>query len=679
MNLSLEVYDIETLKPLFLYCGLDIQTGNRVAFRLDEWIDELDSLCKHLEKDYYWVSYNGISYDSQVLQFILDNNQYWINLSNKEILAIIYKFSQKVIETSKYELQPIYKEDYLDVKQIDLFKIHHFDNKARRCSLKWLQFAMNYKSVEEMPYKHDTEYFTPEQIQEIISYCWNDVESTYELYLYTIGAVNHPDYGTNMIQDRLDVIGEFKFSIKALSWSNVKIGDEINKKVYMGLSGLNERQIMDLKFQRGVTKRFTFADCIPKYVKFKTPEFQRFHELVKDKVVKMNSDGKKNKKTGNFFPFHYNGTYYMIAQGGIHSREKNRIVVPTDNEILMDADVGSQYPHFIIKQGLYPSHLGRAWLAGYTQTRDKRLVIKDKLKDYKEGSEEYRKQKGLAEMYKLALNGGGFGKTKENTNWQYDPFVTFSCTIGNQFEILMLIEMLEISGIHVISANTDGVVCLFSKDKLDLYYTKCHEWETIVGNTVQGKLEFAEYSKLVQLSVNGYLAIKKKDGTVKKKKEFLTEHELHKNKSARILALAMEQYFVSGTEPDEFIKNHKSIFDFCIGSKVSKDYHYEGVTREGDTNMYERTIRHYICSDGERMLKIKNEDSEATGNDVSRVTAGIWKSKVVNDIDSSQPIESYNIDYRFYIQKTSERIAQLERGKKKGKVIIKNKAQGSLF
>jgi hypothetical protein len=34
------------------------------------------------------------------------------------------------------------------------------------------------------------------------------------------------------------------------------------------------------------------------------------------------------------------GIYLTIAKGGIHSNEKNRIVEPRWNEILLDADIG---------------------------------------------------------------------------------------------------------------------------------------------------------------------------------------------------------------------------------------------------------------------------------------------------------------------------------------------------
>src|SRR5690606_24856051 len=37
-------------------------------------------------------------------------------------------------------------------EQVDLFKIHHFDNRAKRTGLKALQFAMNSDSIEDLPF-----------------------------------------------------------------------------------------------------------------------------------------------------------------------------------------------------------------------------------------------------------------------------------------------------------------------------------------------------------------------------------------------------------------------------------------------------------------------------------------------------------------------------------------------
>jgi len=655
--MNVEVYDIEVLGGMFLYCGFNPTTNKWVEFEISEYRNDLYGLVKHLYSHKgYSISYNGLSYDAQILQFILDNHQRWIDYDNRRILNIIKKFSNKIIDDQNYDLFPPYREEDLYNQQIDLLKIHHYDNENKRTSLKWLEFSMDFYNVEEMPYAHTQEVFTEAEIQEIKDYCRNDVEATYEFWKYTLGEVEHEDYkGRNKVQDRLDVIEEMKFPTKALSWSDVKIGDEINKKVYCDSVGITTRQLYDLKKNRKPTKRFTYGECIPDYVKFRTKPFQEFHERMKKVRVNL---AKKEE-----YPFSINGLNLLIAKGGIHSSEKNRIVEPKWNEVLMDADIGSQYPWSIIKRGLFPSHLSKAWLIGYKDRFEKRIAFKQMIKKALR-EEEKRKMKGLSEMYKLALNGGGFGKTNEKNSWQYDPFVQFSCTIGNQFEILMLIEDLLIEGIQTISANTDGIVCLFDKSMLEKYYNTCYAWEKKVGNSEQGKLEYTEYRKLIQATVNDYLAIKP-DGEIKKKGDFLTSFLLEKNKSRRIINLALEKYFVEGKPVEETIRNHDNIFDFCIGVKASREYHYEGIDKEGGKEIYDRMIRYYVSKEGRKLLKVKNPDVESDGNDVTQCEAGEWKCMVINKVNKGLPIGNYGINYQYYIDKAEERIFAIEKGRKR--------------
>lgn len=659
--MNVEIYDIECLSGMFLYCGFDPISSEWYVYEITDYKNDLFALVKHLndKKDCYMVSYNGNSYDSQVLQFILDNYERWIDYDGRKILQLIKKFSNKIIDDQNYDLFPPYREEDFSVPQIDLLRVHHYDNENKRTSLKWLEFSMDFYNVEEMPYEHTQEVFTPWEIEQIIAYCKNDVEATYEFWKYTIGAVDHEDYkGKDKIQDRLDLISEMGFPMKALSWNDVKIGDELNKIAYCKQSGLNPRQLYDLKKNRKPTKKFTYGDCIPSYVSFRTDHFKDFHERMKK--VKVNLMEKEE------YPFTVQGLQLLIAKGGIHSNEKNRIVVPKRHEILMDADIGSQYPWSIIKRKLFPSHLSSAWLLGYKDRFEKRIMFKKMTKDPSLGAEAKRKMKGLSEMYKLALNGGGFGKTNERNSWQYDPFVQFSCTIGNQFEILMLIEDLMLGGIQTISANTDGIVCLFSESQLDSYFEICQNWEKKVGNFEQGKLEYTQYEKIIQATVNDYLAVKT-DGEIKKKGDFLTNFLLEKNKSRRIINIAMEKWFVEGIRPGITITGHRNIFDFCIGVKSSRNYHYETVDKSGKTDVYHRMIRYYVSTDGKKLLKVKNPEAETDGPGVSQCEAGEWKCTVANQIDQSRPIEDYNIDYEYYIQKAEERIYAIEKGgKRKG-------------
>jgi hypothetical protein len=657
--MNVEIYDIECLTGMFLYCGYDPSCEQWYVYEITEYRNDLFALVKHLNdnKNYHMVSYNGLSYDMQILQFILDNYERWIDYDGKKILQLIKKFSNKIIDDQNYDLFPPYREEDFNVPQIDLLKVHHYDNENKRTSLKWLEFSMDFYNVEEMPYGHTREVFTPREVEEIKAYCKNDVEATAEFWKYTLGEVEHEEYrGKNRIQERLDLISEMGFPAKAISWNDVKIGDELNKKAFCEQSGLNMRQLYELRRNRKPTKKFTYGDCIPNYVVFRTPAFREFHERMKK--VKVNLVEKEE------FPFVMGGLHLVIAKGGIHSNEKNRIVRPKSNEILMDADIGSQYPWSIIKRKLFPSHLSSAWLIGYKDRFEKRIMFKRLMKDKSLGEDAKRKMKGLSEMYKLALNGGGFGKTNEKNSWQYDPFVQFSCTIGNQFEILMLIEDLMLGGIQTISANTDGIVCLFDKSQIDTYYEICQTWEKKVGNFEQGKLEYTQYERMIQATVNDYLAIKT-DGEVKKKGDFLTSFLLEKNKSRKIINIAVEKWFVDGIRPGITITGHRNIFDFCIGVKASRNYHYETIDKTGKSEVYHRMIRYYVSTDGKKLVKVKNPEAETDGPAMSQCEAGEWKCTVANLIDQSRPIEEYNIDYEYYIQKAEERIYAIENGRKR--------------
>jgi hypothetical protein len=688
------VYDIEVLRGMFLFMAYDPQTQEWHQFGVWEGHNSLDKLYKyyeHIRKEgYYMVGFNTLSYDAQVMEYIIRNMHRWQKtndkgelepITNEEILALIYTKSQNAINDGNYDVRPEYRESELFAKQIDLFKIAHYDNENKRTSLKWLEYMMDMPSIEDMPISHEQGVFTPEDRESIIHYCKNDVMATYKFYHYTRGMVEHEYYkGRDQIQDRVDLINELGMPEETINYSDVKVGDELNKAGYCKLTGKSPRALYDLKMKRGPTKKFTFGECIPEYVKFTTPAFIDFYESVKKEKVSMGDKVKKKVKgrikwVDQEFPFTYNGTEYTIARGGIHSTEKYRIIEPAGDEILMDADVGSQHPRAIAKRELYPSHLGIAWNRVYNNTIRTRIIYKNKGKTEK-------KYKGLAEMYKKALNAGGFGKTNERNNWQYDPLVTFKCTIGNQFEILLLIEMLEVEGLHVVSANTDGVVCLFKRDRLPDYYKVCARWEEIVGNTVEGKLEFQEYTKLVQESVNCYYAIKP-GGEVKKKGRFEWEVELHMNNSnalSRIERKALCEFFTKGIPIEETVRAEQNIYMFCIGKKASKNFIFESIDQlTGDTvKEYTRILRYYVSNDGFTLLKRKVKESESGAASIIQVAEG-YKTTVANDIEGDGTGHLPNINYEYYIKGAEEaRDFLLNKGVKRNIQPV-SKLQLSLF
>lgn len=671
----LRVADTETLAGGFLYGDIDHDTKEVRVFRIDKYRNDLSDFVNYIlyaPKDYL-VTFNGEAFDGPVIQYILDNWMLWGDLTSEQIVKKIYQFAQDTIDDTNNNLPPKYRPWEFNFPLMDLFRIHHYDNEARRCSLKWLEYSMDLENIEEMPIHHSVKDLTPEMIDEIVGYWNNDGLATDRLLDITLGNTHFEEYrGKNKIQDRLDIMSEFGIR-GAMNFSDVKIGDELNLRGYMKETGLSRKQIKEIRKKRVPTKPFTYGDCIPSYVKFQTPQFQNFYEKVKNVQVKLG----KVKKGEQEFPLTVNKTTYTVARGGIHSNEKKRIIFPLAGQILRDADVGSQYPNAIVKRRLFPSHLGPEWLIIYQATIELRLKYKAMAENMSYTEDERRKFKGVAEMLKLALNGGGFGKTNEPSNWQYDPFVQFSCTIGNQFEMLMLIERLEMEGIHVVSANTDGIVCLFDEEKEVKYKEICDWWEKTVGNDKMGKLEFTDFEKLIQTSVNSYLAVKKGGKVKKKGKIFLTSTELHKNKSMRIVPIALEKYFVDKTPIEETIQNHSNIFDFCMGVKASKDYHYEAVNNKtGDKDIYHRIVRYFVSENGKVLLKVKNEDSDSDGADIQQCEAGGWLSTVYN-VAKEQNVSKLNVDYSYYIDKALDISFEIEHpGKKRVKT---NKDQLSLF
>ena len=163
-----------------------------------------------------------------------------------------------IIHDANFDVFPEYKEEWLSFKQIDLFKVHHYDNKNRRVSLKRLEFEMDLDNIEEMPIHHSKTNMTDDEIVMTIDYCHNDVLATYEFYKITTGDTNHPLYkGNNQIELRQDI--EAEFGIPCLNYSDSKIGDEMIKKYYCQEKGIIYSELPKKGYFR---KQIKMRDCI---------------------------------------------------------------------------------------------------------------------------------------------------------------------------------------------------------------------------------------------------------------------------------------------------------------------------------------------------------------------------------------------------------------------------------
>ena len=650
--MNILIYDIETLKELFLVVIYNPESDVTYEFQVSRWTNQLDAFMKFIEEhdEHYWVGYNNLRFDSQVVEYIIRNYENWHNLSGLDICAKIAQKASDTIHDANYDVFPEYKEEWLSLKQLDLFKINHYDNKNRMVSLKRLEFEMDLENIEEMPIHHEKIDMSKEDVQITINYCINDVMATYEFYKVTTGNTEHPLYkGNNQVELREDIYEEF--GIPCLNYSDSKIGDEMIKKYYCQEKGI---QYSDLPKKGLFRTEVKMRDCIADYISFQTPELQAFLKKVSKERLTMKDEFKESLEF-------YENTY-TFAKGGLHTENKPKVFESDDDHEIIDWDVSSYYPAIIISNGRYPGHLGKEFLLGYKAMFEKRLELKPMAKKDK-------KIAGIVGALKLAVN-SVYGKSSDMQSWIYDRQLTMFTTITGELSLLMLIEAYELAGINIISANTDGVTIMVNKSLID----KMHEINKWWMELTQYELERTDYQKIIFSTVNDYIAIKT-NGEIKKKGDFLTDFELHKNKSARIVPIALEHYYTNDVPVADTICNHTNIYDFCLRQKASKDFHYEGHSKENRT-IYNKLIRYYVSGTGEKLLKVKNPECTTNAADVSQVEAGEWVMKVCNHLNIDHPLD--NINHSYYIEKAERIIEKIQFAGRKRKIIV-NPNQTTLF
>lgn len=657
MNIKYLLYDIETLKECF-FIGIYLpEEKRRVGFTISRWENQIDAFVNFVEKykDYYWVGYNTLRFDSQVIEWLLRNYDQWHELSSVEILAKIYRKAQDTIHDGNYEVFPEYSEYSLSLKQIDLFKLMHYDNKNRMVSLKRLEFEMDMENIEEMPIIHNAENLTQEDINLIQEYCFNDLLATQLFWNYVTGDTEHPLYkGNNQVQLRIDI--QTEFGIPCLNYSNAKIGDEIIKKYYCEEKGITYKQLPKQGFFR---KEIHLKYCIPKQIQFKTKELQDFLKMAKGTILSMKDDFEHS--------ITFYGQKYTFAKGGLHNVISGKIYESDEENDIVDIDVSGFYPASIINNSYYPFHLGKEFLVGYSKVYFKRIELKPLAKKDK-------RIKGIVGGLKEAGN-CPYGKSSDIQSWLYDKQMTLATCLTGEFSLLMLIEECELNGIRCIMANTDGATFIVPKTKYELFSQIKKDWLVKTTNKLTYELEEVKYKKMVFSTVNDYLAIKQDDKSedrVKLKGDFMKDFELHKNKSKRIIPIALEKYYVDGIPVEETIRNHTNIYDFCIRQKASRDFHYEGISKS-DKKIYKKLIRYYISNEGEKILKIKNPQCMTNAAPISQVEAGNWVCKVCNHLPKDTDVKTANINFNYYIQAAQEIINKIKlEGRKKIKEQPKN-------
>jgi hypothetical protein len=612
------VYDIETISNLFTYTAINRDTKEVVKYVIWGGLNELYPLLVHLSACKGLIGFNSLNFDYPVIHYIIKERDKLIQMDGDKIAKLIYKKAQSVI-SQEYSMV---KDEEVLIPQLDLFRIWHYDNKARMTSLKKIEINLHFPNVQDMPYDHTTKIKTSEQVQEILDYNLNDVEATLVFYEKTRDKI---ELRRGLLQ---------KYGLPCLNYPDSKIGEQLMLKLYCHYTEQNED---DVKRKRTYRNLFKFSECIPHYIKFKTPEFNQLLDYLKGIEV---TELKESFK----YSFEYNGFTFDLGTGGIHGCIKAGVYESTDSQIIIDADVASLYPSLGITLNLYPEHLGEQFSKIYEDG-----IVKPRLEAKKNG------EKVMADGFKLSAN-SVYGKSNSEYSFLYDPLYTLKTTLSGQLALCMLSEMLmiRVPNLKMLQINTDGLTVSIPVEHQRLYWNICQEWEKQT-NLI---LEYVAYSQMIIRDVNSYIAVTKKDnkikykGTFKPVSEMLKDGEYHKNFSQNAVTLAICDYFLKGISVEESLKNNQNIYDFCKTFNATHGWGCETVNSEGITQKQQKTNRYYISVDGKTFRKFKDER-------IIEIEAGGTKVTIFNKYEE-KPFEEYNIDYEYYINECYKIIHKID-------------------
>jgi hypothetical protein len=617
------VYDIEIFPNFFLLCALNVHTNEKISFEISPRKDERIQLIEFLKSDVRLFGFNCINYDGKVLQKLLNLT----HLKGKVLIPTLKQHSDKLITDDKYNM---FQKRFTLCPNVDLMLMHHFDNDARRASLKQLEFAFQMTNIQELPFEHNT-VLTESQMQLVSEYCWNDIEATLRLYNYSKEAIQLRESLSN------------EYNIDMMSWNSPKIGEKsfafkLAKEI--GSHKLTQKTYRDT---------INLSEIIFPYVQFETEGFQKLLTYFKSKVIK------GTYKVFSEIPFeelsvienHYNlhktkgvqknlnilykNIEFVFGTGGLHACTKPGLYESNEDYIIIDIDVSSYYPNLAIKNRLYPEHLGVEFCDVYEYRYNERG--------------QYPKGSVWNGSIKLELN-GVYGKSNSEHSAFYDPKYTMAITVNGQLLICMLAEkLMEIS--TLLQANTDGVTVKLLRGDLFKVFAIIDWWEELT----KLKLEYVFYSKMIIKDVSNYMAISIDNKVKRKGAAFKTkaELELHENHSALIVNEAISAYFIHNTDPVQFMMQdleENGLIHFFMRAKVQKGHRL--VARDIEDIILQKLVRYVVTNTGVSLIKIMPPlPKNPTKWRETEIESG-WKTTVCNNlsqINTVEIIENLNLEY----------------------------------
>ena len=606
------VWDIETFPNVFTLAAEHAWLPITWEFEISDWRNDSRAIIEFVQylkqTNARMVGFNSLGFDYPVLHTLIRMGHSDATTLYQKAMAIIHSQDE---DGSKW-LHQVNPSDRF-VEQIDLFKIHHFDNKARATSLKVLEFNMRSESIEDLPFPVGT-VLTQGQVPVLKNYNKHDVAQTKKFYHQSLDMITFREeltrkYDRDFMNHNDTKIGKDYFIMK-LEEAGVACYD-------FGSKGRTPRQ----------TKRPVIAlkDAILPWIQFEQPEFTRVLNWLKAQSI-VETKGVFTDLTATI-----NGFTFVFGLGGIHGSMESIVVESDDDSIIVDLDVTSYYPNLAIVNGFYPAHLGKEFVSIYKHLFEQR--------------KSYPKKSAESAMLKLALN-GVYGDSNNQFSVFYDPLFTMSITLNGQLLLCLLAEgLMHIPGLRLIQVNTDGLTVKVPREHKLLVDMARAAWQLRTGLN----LEEAVYKAMMIRDVNNYIGVFE-NGSTKRKGAYEYDMEWHQNHGAMVVAKVAEKVLVDGAPIRQTLQQWPDIMDFMLRTKVPRSSHL-AIERDGVTSQLQNITRYYIAEGGGRLfkwmppLKAKPEQWRKIG-----VESG-WGVQPCNDIREAGKLP---VDFDYYVQEVEK-------------------------
>ena len=393
------ILDCETYKNYFLVSMLDTNTNKIIDFELYDNHPIDSKKLAAIMRQHTTLGFNSSNYDLPVIVAALRGDT---NAQIKQLSDDIINAPQLWPILKKHKINIPSSFDHIDIMSLPI----------GQASLKIYGGRLHAPKMQELPIEPSA-LITPEQREVLRHYCHNDLQVTRILY----------DELRPQIALREQMSEQYSIDLR--SNSDAQIAESVIK---------HELEAKDIDCTRPTVKIGTkYKYTTPKHITFKSQLFNDLVAMIERVDFVVGANGQIALPDELLKKISYDGAEYQLGIGGIHSCESSQAVIAQDDECLFDIDVASYYPYLIIDGQYYPKHLTREFLTVYESIVNRRIEAKR------------NKDTVTADSLKITVN-GSFGKFGSKYSFLYSPDLLINTTITGQLTLLMLIEMITLSG-----------------------------------------------------------------------------------------------------------------------------------------------------------------------------------------------------------------------------------------